>query len=251
MRIHERHRHPGRQAGRGLGCSILGWAVFVVAIAVVVVVGLRTWNYFKLIKGGKLVDLPQFTTHLTASGDRPLVSSSVAPRETVEGEGRPELGNAEDPQLTIVEYADFQCPYSQEAHTVVRRIAAKYGDRVRVIFRHFPLEDIHPDSFQAAIAAECAREQGKFWAYHDKLYANIDALGFSDLVRYAGEIGLDERQFERCLIDGRYRDRVNEDMRTAETVGLVGTPTFFFDGQKVEGSIPEADFERLLDRLLR
>ena len=213
--------------------------------------GVKTWSYYTLMRSGKLVDLPQFTGHLTTEGLSNIVSGSFVDPQMVDGNDAPVLGNTKDPKLTIVEFADFECPYSKEAHAVIRRMAAKYGDQVKVVYRDYPLEAVHPSAFQVAEAAECAREQGKFWAYHDKLYANSPALGFNDLLRYAQETNLDSMQFKKCLVSERYRDNVTKDLRLAETIGLRGTPTFFFNGQKVEGSIPETDFQNIIDRMLK
>ena len=103
----------------------------------------------------------------------------------------------------------------------------------------------------AASAAECAREQRRFWEYFDRLYQNSPALDYTDLVAYAEQTGLDMNQFERCLADGRYDGLVNADLMFAEELRLRGTPSFFFDGRRVEGAIPEDGFESTLEKLLK
>ena len=145
-----------------------------------------------------------------------------------------------------VEFADFQCPYSKEESATVRRMLAQYGDRVRLVYRDLPIASLHPDAAQAAMAARCAGEQGKYWAYHDKLFANSPQLDFASLVRFAKESGLDAVSFQTCLASNRYKAEVDADAALAARVGVEGTPTFFFNGIKVEGAVPEEVFERAI-----
>lgn len=239
-------------AKRGVGCAIAGWAVFAVLFCIVGFFGYRVWVYYGQIRRGELVELPQFRNSFTASGSASVPGSANPDRQTVEAGDHPAEGpGAETAKLTIVQFADFQCPFSKEEATVVRTLMRKYGDRVRFVYRDYPLTTIHPDATQASLAAECAREQGKFWAYHDKLYVNSPSLGFQDLVRYAEEVGLESRQFERCLVDERYREKVEEDRAFAERLGLRGTPTFFFNGQRVEGAIPADTFENIIEKMVK
>ncbi len=236
---------------RKLGCSIAGWTVFLVLLAAVLFVGYRTWYYYDKIRRGELVDLPQFTDRFTAVGGSSF-SSGTADRAAVETDGNAELGaDREHAKLTIVEFADFECPYSKDEATIVRTLMAKYGDRVRLIYRHYPLETIHPSALEAAVAADCAKEQGKFWAYHDKLFLNSPSLGFQDLLRYAREAGLDDAQFQRCLEANRYKDAVMKDENDAKALGLEGTPTFFFNGRMIAGAIPQQTFEQLIQRMIK
>lgn len=244
-------KKAGRR-GRSVGCAVAGWAVFVVLLGVVGFFGYRVWFFYGKIRRGEVVELPQFRNSFTASGTSAVTAAAKLDREAVEMGDQPAEGPAQGvAKLTVVQFADFQCPYSKEEATVVRRLMRKYGDRVRFVYRDYPLSTIHPDAMQASLAAECAREQGRFWAYHDKLYLNAPALGFQDLITYSEEIGLDGRQFEKCLVDERYRDKVEEDRALAERLGLRGTPTFFFNGQRVEGAIPEDVFESLIQKMVK
>jgi protein-disulfide isomerase len=235
--------------GRKPGCSVLGWVLFFVAFVVIIFVGYRTKGYYDRLRSGDIVELPQFTQKFTAG--RKTSPVAVADRAVVESGDQPTLGTEEGAVLTIVEFADFECPYSKEEAPVIRQLMAKYGDRVRFVYRDYPIESLHADARQASVAAECAREQGKFWAYHDKLYANAPSLGFSSLLRYAEEAGLDEMQFERCLTENRYLDAVVKDTAAAAELGVAGTPTFFLNGQKVEGAVPVEAFERLIESFLK
>lgn len=208
-----------------------------------------TWRvvfYMNAISTGTLdVSSLSFTDQFTAvraAGATPLagafdVSSPDAP-----------FTGPEQPQLTIVQFADFECPYSRQVSPAIRSLALRYQDRVRVEFRHLPLEEIHPDARRAAEASECAREQGKFWEYHDKLFANQADISADNLGRFATEIGMDRGAFDRCLVSGRFAERVRADEAAAVAVGIIGTPTFFFNGTPVEGAIPADILEQIVKR---
>ena len=166
------------------------------------------------------------------------------------------LATADDPTfgaspdraiLTIVEFADFGCPFSREASYVVRALA-EHTDVVRYVYRDFPIIDLHPGADLAAEAGECAQEQGRFLDYHDKLYQNQFDLSGASLKRYAEEIGFNTTAFNNCLDSRRYKDEVEEDRQAGIAVGVRGTPTFFFNGIKVEGAIPRDVFTSLLNR---
>jgi len=236
---------------RRWGCTIFGWLLFLILLTAIIFVGYRTWKYYDLLRRGELVDLPQFGERLTATGERSLFELDVVDRDSLEGGDFPSLGAAtEDAELIVVEFGDFECPYCKEAAVSVRQMAAKYGGRVRFLFRQYPIESMHPSARSAALASLCAHEQDGFWAYHDKLFANQGAFGFQDLVSYAQEIGLDTAVFEECLVSERQAAAVEDDVRSAKVFGVIGTPVFFFDGQKVEGAIPPDRFDRIISRLI-
>ena len=236
---------------RNWGCLIFGWAAFLAVAALLVLIGVRTTTYYGMIKRGELIDLPQFRGQFTES-KTPVLSRSVVERSAVELPDNPAVGAESDAaKLTIVEFADFECPYSKDESAVVRSLATKYKDKVRLIYRDYPLGDIHPRAQEAALAGECASEQGMFWAYHDRLYQNSPALDHADLIRYASESGLDEMQFSKCLADERYKEKVAKDAADAVALGVSGTPVFYFNGQKVEGAIPSETFEQIIQRMLK
>ncbi len=236
----------GKKAAR----SFFGWIVFLALLAAVLFFGYRIWFYYDKLRRGEIVELPQFESSFTSLTNSQSYSASYVDRSDLEGGSHPSLGLESGAKLTIVEFGDFGCPYSRESASVIRSVMAKYGDRIKFIYRYYPL-DIHPEALQASVAAECAREQGKFWPYHDKLYSYQGAFGLQDLSRYAQEVGLETKQFSYCLADNRYKEAVDADVRFAQETGIRGTPTFFFNGQRVEGSIPENIFVKLIDELLK
>ena len=147
-----------------------------------------------------------------------------------------------DAPVTLVEYADYECPYSRLASHVVKGRLRELGDQLRFIYRNFPLRDIHPHAQQAAEAAEAAGAQGRFWAMHDLLFAHQHALDNRNLRAYAAELDLDLDRFNREIADHRYADRIEEDLAGGRRSGVRGTPTFFVNGVRHDGP---SDYESL------
>ena len=161
----------------------------------------------------------------------------------------PRLGSSQ-PLLQIVEFADFGCPHSQTASHTMRRLAAAYPEILSYTYRDFPIEELHPGATLAAQAGACAHAQGRFWEYHDKLFLHQEDLRKEQLVRLAKEVGLQLNRFSTCLDTQVYKEEVAADRAAGVAVGVTGTPTFFLNGQKVVGAIPERVLEPLLQRLL-
>jgi protein-disulfide isomerase len=157
----------------------------------------------------------------------------------------PRYGSVDAP-VQIVEWSDFECPYCSRGASTVDELKAKYGDKISVVFRHFPL-DFHNNARKAAEAAICAQEQGKFWEYHDKLFANQRALGLEDLGRYADELTLDRAKFQDCLSSGRHAGQVQADFEAGQKVGVTGTPGFFVNGRFLGGALPVDAFSKIID----
>jgi protein-disulfide isomerase len=154
------------------------------------------------------------------------------------------IGPANAP-VTLVEYGDYECPYCGAAHPIVKEVRRRMGNAMRFAFRHFPLTRVHPHAERAAEAAEAAGAQGKskFWQMHDMLYEHQDALDDEYLEIYAATIGLDVERFARELLSGVHAPRVREDFLSGVRSGVNGTPTFFINGRRHEGSY---DLETLL-----
>ena len=150
------------------------------------------------------------------------------------GEGDHVRGPANAP-ATLVEYSDYECPYCGLAHPIVKSVQSHLGRRMRFVFRHFPLTEIHPRALRAAEAAEAAGAEGKFWEMHDLLYENQNALEDADLLLYAGQLGLDLPRFVRGLTEHTHEPRVREDFMSGVRSGVNGTPTFFVNGIRHDG----------------
>lgn len=152
--------------------------------------------------------------------------------------------------IKIVEYADFQCPYCARALPAVREIKETYGDQVEFEFKHFPLTSIHPYAQKAAEASECARDQGKFWEYHDVLFDNYNALMEENLIRFASELGLDMETFSSCLSSGEKARLVRQHMTEGQREGVRGTPAFFVGDELITGAQPFSVFQQAIDAKL-
>jgi Na+/H+ antiporter NhaA len=148
---------------------------------------------------------------------------------------RDHIRGPDDAPVTLIEYGDFECPYCGQAEQVIRELLISKGDDIRYVWRHLPLNDVHPEAQLASEAAEAAAEQGSFWEMYDLLLANQDALMPRDLIGYAREIGLDVGRFEDALRTRRYAGRVREDVASADESGVTGTPTFFINGRRHYG----------------
>ena len=157
---------------------------------------------------------------------------------------------SEDAKVTIVEFSDFQCPACGAAHPVVKQVIKEYGDRILFVYRHFPLLATHQYALKAAEAAEAAGEQGKFWEYHDLLFANQDNLKTEDLKNYAKQIGLDMKKFDEALDSGKHKDKVLSDLDDGEKFGVTSTPTFFINGQMNRGVLNLDQFKSAIDKAL-
>jgi protein-disulfide isomerase len=162
----------------------------------------------------------------------------VGPRDHVQGPA--------DAPVTLLEYGDYQCPYCGAAHPIVKALQRHLGGNLRFAFRHFPLATIHEYAEGAAEAAEAAGAQGKFWQMHDMLFENQPALDFESLVGYAEELGLDVERFATDLENQVHAPRVREDFISGIRSGVNGTPTFFINGVRHEGSF---DLETMLEAI--
>ncbi|MFA6072366.1 MAG: DsbA family protein [Janthinobacterium sp.] len=181
---------------------------------------------------------------------RQLGTPSQVNRFELETSDDPRFG-PEDAKVTIVEFSEFSCPFSQQNYQIVDSIRKKYADQVRFIFRDFPIVDIHPYALMGAEAASCANEQGKFWEYHDYLFSHQGTYTTKDeLVAFAGQIGLDEQRFKMCMVAGSYHDEALMDLQDGIRFEVKGTPTFFFNGNRAAGVISEETFTQIIDGLL-
>ena len=173
-----------------------------------------------------------------------------APRATVVvNPDDPSQGKADAP-VTVVEYSDFQCPFCLRVMPTLKELRAKYGDKMRLVWKDFPLTQIHPQAFVAAQAGNCAREQGKFWEYHDQLFANQAALQPEFLKKYAAAIGLDTEKFNACLDTSKYEARVQNSLGIGTKLGINSTPTVYVNGRMVNGAQPIEVFTQIIDEEL-
>lgn len=167
-------------------------------------------------------------------------------RVEVSVDGAPFKGPAKAP-VTIVEFSDFHCPFCRRVLPTLAQLESQYGDKIKLVFRDFPIESLHPGATKAHEAARCANEQGKFWAYHDKLFAGPPKSSPELFKGLAKEVGLDMAGFETCFDTGKYQAAVKRDIEEGNRVGVTGTPAFFINGRMISGAQPLEAFRRVID----
>lgn len=152
-------------------------------------------------------------------------------------------------KVTLVEFSDFECPYCGAFHPTVTQALKEYGNKIRVVYKHFPLS-FHPQAQKAAEASECASEQGKFWEMHDKLFENQQLLSVPQFKTWARELKLNGTKFDSCLDSGKFASKVQADFNEGAAKGVNGTPATFINGQLVSGALPYASIKSVIDQAL-
>jgi protein-disulfide isomerase len=186
-----------------------------------------------------------------AAAQAPGVEAVPAALQAADVPVRPDdpiRGNPKAP-VTLVLFSDFQCPFCARVGPTLDQVRQQYGDKVRIVWKHQPL-GFHPNALPAAEAAEAAREQGKFWPMHDKLFAAQRELSAETYERIAREIGLDLKKFQQATASGRFRARIQEDQQLASRIGAGGTPTMFVNGERIVGAVPFEQVKAVIDRKL-
>jgi Na+/H+ antiporter NhaA len=196
-------------------------------LAAAIVAALVSWAVFRVI--ARLPAEMRARQLLGTADDLLDLSEDVDPE-------RDHVRGPESAPVTLVEYGDYECPYCGQAELVIRELLDEFGDELRYVWRHLPLNDVHPNTQMAAEASEAAGAQGAFWPMHDKLLASQDELTLRDLRRHAADLGLDVERFWDELRRREYAERVAEDVASADTSGVAGTPSFFINGQRHQGA---------------
>lgn len=174
------------------------------------------------------------------------VTIALEPRREAVAANGPSRG-PDDAVIDIVEFSDFQCPFCGRLEPVLVRVLAKYPRTVRLVYRNYPLPELHPQAEKAAEAGLCAKEQGKFWEMHDLLFAEQEALSAQDLKDKARRLGLDTAAFSTCIDSGRMSEAVQADVREGEALGIQGTPGTFINGRFLSGAVEESDLTAIID----
>ncbi|MDP6642097.1 MAG: DsbA family protein [Candidatus Nanoarchaeia archaeon] len=207
--------------------NLLKYSAISIIIVVVVVFGYRSFS------GG------------SDSGSNPITGST-----TLDIEVNEKVKGDPNAPVTIVEYSDFECPFCgrfvQQTFPSIEQQYISTG-KVKFIYKHFPLRNIHFSAQTAAEAAECANEQEKFWEYHDLLFQNSPRFRENNLIDYATQVGLNIDQFQECLKSGKYKGVIEKDLRDGSAAGIRGTPGFIVNGQLISGAQPFSVFQQLID----
>ena len=161
-------------------------------------------------------------------------------------ESRDHIQGPVNAPITLVEYGDYQCPYCGQAYMIIKEIQERLGSKLRFVFRNFPLTKVRPDAYKAAMAAETAAAQGKFWEMYDYLFKHGQVLTDDNLRRSAAKLGLNVARFDREFLDRTYSSHVDEDIQSGKSSGVKSTPTFFINGDRYNNSW---DLDTLLSAL--
>ncbi|MDA2922801.1 DsbA family protein [Patescibacteria group bacterium AH-259-L07] len=153
--------------------------------------------------------------------------------------------------VTLVEFSDFQCPFCNRFHPTVTQILDEYPNSVRWVYKHFPLDAIHPQARPAAEASECAAEQNKFWEFGDALFENQSRLGSDYYSEVAGDLGLNVDKFNECVSSRKYKDRVEADYQLGIRLGVRGTPASFINGELLVGAVPYPSLQSAIEKALQ
>ena len=172
-----------------------------------------------------------------------------APRVDVSMEDSAGSVGPSNAPITIVEFSDYQCPYCQRAEASVKEVQKKYGDKVRLVYMDFPLP-MHSNALKAAQAARCAGDQGKYWEYHDALFADQSKLDKAGLKATADKLKLDPKKFDECTAGDLHMDQIKKSQREGGDVGVDGTPTFVINGRLMSGAQPPSEMESVINEEL-
>ena len=161
----------------------------------------------------------------------------------------PSIGDPKAP-VTLIEFSDFQCPFCRQVAPTLKKIRATYGDKVRIVWKDFPLTQIHAQAFKAGEAGHCAAEQGKFWEFHDQVFGSQQALQPDDLKRYAAAVGNDAGKFAACLDSSKHAQIVRNSINDGMRLGVNSTPTVFVNGRRISGAQSYDVFAAVIDEEL-
>lgn len=232
---------PGPEApergARGLGLG-RGAGLLIVGLLAGLAVGWLAWQ-----SGGGT----------SVSGSGPMNAVDPGERATVEGvevTRDPVLG-PDDAPVTIVEFSDFECPFcARFANNTAPALRRQYGDRIRWIFVNNPLQSIHPRAYDAGLAGECAAEQEKFWDFYGAAFSGRYGLSNAGLMDIGREIGVEMERYRTCFENAEYADEMAEDIKEGQKFYILGTPTFFINGHRLEGAQPPEAFASVIDSIL-
>ncbi len=233
---------PPKQHGRHHRFLLMMCALLLVLLGLFI--GSVAVSLHRIKTGG----LSQFRKAASSSFTRSGSASSAAPhveRSQVEESVAPSLGPSDAP-LTIVEFGDFDCPYTQASLFTVKQMLQEFPGKFRLLFRNFPIPSLHPTAEHAAEAAMCANDQHKFWEYYDLLLLSPGQRTDGALVSFAQQLGINTDAFQACLANTPNAATIQRDMSVGLQSGVEGTPTWFFNGYRIEGALSVDNFRKVV-----
>lgn len=231
----------------------IGWIIFDIIIAlvsIVVLIFVSMFSYYLWIeKYGdettKIKISERFSEKFTlAPGAASTATTVEQDIQSIIRTHNPQFGNADAP-VTIVAFIDFECPFSQDAYADFERVRDRFGPAVHIVFKQFPVEQLHPQSVQAARAAQCAYKQQNFWPYYQQLF-EYKILSDDGLFSHAARLGLDTNELATCISTSEIQQQINTDLEDGLSVGVRGTPTYIVNQQKIEGVISLQEWESII-----
>lgn len=229
---------------------VLQWVFLAFILLLLGWFGFTMIRYYRAIRSGEAN--PLLDQRLQASISSQIANQQVTSEDLLrlQPPSAPAFGNPAA-KLVVVEFLDFGCPYCLQSFPAMREIMQKYKDRVYFMARDFPVDELHPRATATAMAARCAQEQGLYWPYHDKLFLNQEHHEEADLERYAQEVGMNVPSFQACVREKRYEDVVQREVADGLRAGVAGTPTFFFNGIRVQGALDVRTLEFIIETFLK
>lgn len=241
---------PLRWYQRFSGVMLVGILAAVV-LFILAIAGTTGYYYWQIRQGNGQVLFDKFYGGFSADVKNSNVVGGIN-RAELEIPSAPFLGS-NNPKVTIVEFVDFKCPNCKAEAPILRQMMQKYGNKVKLIIRNFPVESTHPGASQLSNIAMCAYEQGYYWPLHDWLYEQQDNIGTNlsdeDINSLAYKFGWEAGKMKTCLASPAVKVTVNKDYADGYRFGIGGTPTFFINGQKVEGVVPFSAWELFLNSI--
>ena len=227
------------------------------------VLALCTIGFFILLgivlKGGGLTAAAGSGTQIAANNQPPTAPNQPDPNAAAVNlpavdEKQDHIRGSKNAKVTLVEYSDFECPFCSRFYPTVKQVQQEYGDKVRFVYRHFPLS-FHPQAQPAAEASECASEQGKFWEFHDGIFENQERIGDALYKELAGKAGLNQKKFDDCVASGKFRQKITDQQNGGALAGVGGTPHTFVVGSggqivPVSGALPFEQIKATIDSVL-
>ncbi len=230
---------------RPAGVLLIGIAS-IIGLFIVGFIGISGYYFFKIQTGTDGDLAKEFSSGFTKTPGLSDQTSTASLPDILQRirKADPKIGSGNEP-ITILAFIDFECPFCQQSYPIFQKISKQYNSAVHIVFKHFPIDSIHPNATQASLAAACAQEQGRFWNYYGLLFEKKN-LSESSLFQYANQLGLDTTTFSTCLSSKKYLRNVQQDLQDGIDLGVRGTPTYFVNDVKVEGVITEDQWNTLL-----
>lgn len=237
---------PSTPRPHSIGKALL-WILLLSLFFGALAFGRQVYTYYKGIQSGDINPVFDRAFDSTSSGQQAATHVSKSDLMLLESKDAPSIGSKDAP-VVLVEFLDYGCPFCRRSFQDVRQLVTDRPDDVRLIIRDFPIELLHPGATKVAMAARCVNEidPSKFWSYHDKLFLQ-PTTKTEELLSYAQSIGVERKALATCLETERTRRLVEQDIALGLQTGVQGTPTFFFNGRRVQGSLDREAFDAIID----